>query len=204
MNQLILPLFCTSRAPPQRLECPPTRQEIALRESRSFLRFRAPPNRLECPPTRPEIALREFRRFCVQRAAALQPPRSRPAAAAPQPPQTPRSRPAAIPQPPRSRPAAPLPQPPRSRPAAVPQPHCPSHPTRPAAAPQPCRSSTATNSHRGARPQDVYSVGGHHTQSRQLARCHNSLDSFDCSQSRRQAPDSAGRLRTCNWEIQIQ
>ena len=148
MNQLILLLFCASRAPPQRLEC---------------------------PPTRPEIALREFRRFRVQCAAVPQP----------------RSRPAAVPQPP---------QPPPSR-------------SHPAAAPQPRHSSTATNSHRGARPQDdcrapaiIWPLLGwrspHAVPVGQLARCHNSLDSFDCSHSRRQAPDPAGRLRMCNWEMQ--
>ena len=39
MNQLILLLFCASRAPPQWLECPPTRPEIALREFCSFCVF---------------------------------------------------------------------------------------------------------------------------------------------------------------------
>ena len=91
MNQLILLLFCASRAPPQWLECPPTRPEIALREfcsflcfcpssnrlecpctwlenSAVFLCFRAPPNRLECLSTSTEIALREFRSFLWFRA----------------------------------------------------------------------------------------------------------------------------------------
>ena len=198
MNQLILLLFCTSRAPPQRLECPPTRPEIALRESRSFFCvFVHPPIGWSVPPPGPKSPCANSAVFvssaqppCSRPAAAPQPPRS--TAAPQQPPHSPHKHPAAVPQPS------------HNRPAAVPQPHCPSHPTRPAAAPQPCRSSTATNSHRGARPQDVYSVGGHHTQSRQLARCHNNLDSFDCSQSRRQAPDPAGRRRTCNWEMQIQ
>ena len=139
MNQLILPLFCTSRAPPQRLECPPTRPEIALRESRSFfLRFRAPPNRLECPPHPARNRLARIPPFlCPARsrpAAAPQPPRSRPAAAPQQPPRSPHKHPAAVPQPSHNRPAA-APQPSHS-PIAPAAPHAPQPPRSPAAVPQ--------------------------------------------------------------------
>ena len=86
-------VFLCFRAPPNRLECPPTwpRNRLAripqffcvfahppidwsvpplgpkspCANSAVFLCCRAPPNRLECPPTWPEIALREFRSFFV-------------------------------------------------------------------------------------------------------------------------------------------
>ena len=124
MNQLILPLFCTSRAPPQRLECPPTRQEIALRESPVFCVFVHPPIGWSAPPPGPKSPCANSAVFV----SSAQPPRSRPAAAPQQPPHSPHKHPAAVPQPS------------HNRPAAAPQPHCPS---RPAAAPQPSHSPIA-------------------------------------------------------------